>query len=74
MLLVFLDYASPLSCSKITQNVTPSYQAREIEMEIQTWAVFSVVRKRAIEIECSAVNTAGARGLLNFYYAAHVND
>lgn len=55
MLLVFLDYTSPLPCSKITQNVTPSYQAREMEMKIQTWAVFSVVRKHAIEIECSAV-------------------
>lgn len=74
MLLVFLDYTSPLPCSKITQNVTPSYQAREMEMEIQMWAVFSVVRKHAIEIECSAVNPAGARGLLNFYYATRVND
>lgn len=74
MLLVFLDYTSPLPCCKITQNVTPSHQALEMEMEIQTWAVFSVVRKHAIEIECSTVNSAGARGLLNFYYAAHVND
>lgn len=74
MLLVFLDYTSPLPCSKITQNVAPSYQAREMEMEIQTWAVFSVVRKHAIEIEGSAVNPAGARGLLNFHYVTRVND
>lgn len=49
--LVFLEYLLGFATGLV--NMQLSYQAQEIEMEIQMQAVFSTVRKDVIATECS---------------------